>query len=465
MMKSTKNQKPVSQRDQDLKLLNKAKRRVRFSLTVTFAALLLWPLAAYFLISQPLLERPSYFDGLYIGSLIVQTLIWVVIFYFLGEGSRRARKAYWFGVGAEALFACWLLYDGVRHPAQIWVFLIWVLFLAAKIILLMYFGNWLESGWWPRIYFDKVVRMAGRPASARRNLQPQPYGHTRMAEHHPNLQNGKNQTSPDNGNRQIHSPRTPAGRGSYSLKKRSENGSAPESRRSGRNPSQASYASRSYSGIGKSETPAQAQNIESSKQQPSQVFASMADKTPDFQSQAPADAKKTIQSRRVRTGWKKSAVRLSLCVYGELILFPMLVHIFEGGFVSTDNKGMFALSLMFSLCIMTAVLWTIPIFYMYLEQPGARKSLYLGCAGQLLIIAYGCFMLWQYSKGQEPQPVYPAGVFIRFILLDLIRYLLLAYTLRPLFDLKEIPPEDPDAEDEDVDEGDYRLDDVYPSGR
>ena len=48
------------------------------------------------------------------------------------------------------------------------------------------------------------------------------------------------------------------------------------------------------------------------------------------------------------------SVRLGIIIYGELILFPILIQIFSNLFASLDMQKVFATKDMFMLCIFTA---------------------------------------------------------------------------------------------------------------
>ena len=53
------------------------------------------------------------------------------------------------------------------------------------------------------------------------------------------------------------------------------------------------------------------------------------------------------------------SIRLGIIIYGELILFPILIQIFSNLFESMDMQKVFATKDIFVLCIFTAFIWTI----------------------------------------------------------------------------------------------------------
>ncbi len=123
------------------------------------------------------------------------------------------------------------------------------------------------------------------------------------------------------------------------------------------------------------------------------------------------------------------AYRLGICVYGSLILIPILIQIFSGFFSSLDLQKVFATKDMFVLCMASSIIWSIPIFYLYYDHPKSKKIILISFLLELCsIILYG-FKLYQYYASQE----FALRVFILFILVDILRYVLLFLTIRPIF--------------------------------
>ena len=115
------------------------------------------------------------------------------------------------------------------------------------------------------------------------------------------------------------------------------------------------------------------------------------------------------------------SIRLGIIIYGELIVFPILVQIFSNLFESLDMQQVFATKDIFILCIFTAFIWTIPLFYMYYNQR-ATKKIITGCMlGELIriLIYLPTFMGYYNSKD------YAMRVFIFFAILDIIRLTIL----------------------------------------
>ena len=115
------------------------------------------------------------------------------------------------------------------------------------------------------------------------------------------------------------------------------------------------------------------------------------------------------------------SVRLGIIVYGELILFPILIQIFSNLFESMDMQKVFATKDIFVLCIFTAFIWTIPLFYMYYNHKYTKKIIACCMLGEIIRILVYLPTFMKYYNSHE----YSIRVFVFFILIDLIRLLIL----------------------------------------
>lgn len=115
------------------------------------------------------------------------------------------------------------------------------------------------------------------------------------------------------------------------------------------------------------------------------------------------------------------SIRLGIIIYGELMLFPILIQIFSNLFESLDMQKVFATKDIFMLCIFTAFIWTIPLFYMYYNQKATKKIVATCMAGEIIRILIYLPVFVGYYKSQE----YSLRVFIFFIILDIIRLAIL----------------------------------------
>ena len=115
------------------------------------------------------------------------------------------------------------------------------------------------------------------------------------------------------------------------------------------------------------------------------------------------------------------SIRLGIIIYGELILFPILIQIFSNLFASLDMQKVFATKDIFMLCIFTAFIWTIPLFYMYYNQKATKKIIACCMIGEIIRILVYLPTFMNYYKSQE----YSIRVFIFFIIIDIIRLVIL----------------------------------------
>lgn len=115
------------------------------------------------------------------------------------------------------------------------------------------------------------------------------------------------------------------------------------------------------------------------------------------------------------------SVRLGIIVYGELILFPILIQIFSNLFESMDMQKVFATKDIFVLCIFTAFIWTIPLFYMYYNHKYTKKIIACCMLAEIIRILVYLPTFMKYYNSHE----YSIRVFVFFILIDFIRLLIL----------------------------------------
>lgn len=142
--------------------------------------------------------------------------------------------------------------------------------------------------------------------------------------------------------------------------------------------------------------------------------------------------------------YQKLAVRIGIVVYSSLGLFPILIQIFHSLFASNDYQYIFANHDMFVSCLISAILWTIPVLFMYYEHPRSKQLVKACILGELIRIA--CYLPTFIGYIRAEDTTYPVRTFIFYIAFDVVRYLLLGMTIRPIF--KMDPPEPKNDDDE-----------------
>ncbi len=142
--------------------------------------------------------------------------------------------------------------------------------------------------------------------------------------------------------------------------------------------------------------------------------------------------------------YKKLAIRLGIVIYVSLGLFPILVQIFHSLFASNDYEHIFANQDLFIACMISAIVWTVPILFLYFNHPRSKLTVKICFAIEFLRIALYCPSFIGYFKSEEVS--YSVRVFIFFILLDCIRYIFLFTSIRPIFKL-DVPEAVNDDED------------------
>ena len=103
------------------------------------------------------------------------------------------------------------------------------------------------------------------------------------------------------------------------------------------------------------------------------------------------------------------------------MLFPILIQIFSNLFESLDMQKVFATKDIFMLCIFTAFIWTIPLFYMYYNQKATKKIIACCMLGEIIRIMLYLPKFMGYYKSNE----YSIRVFIFFVIVDIIRVAIL----------------------------------------
>jgi hypothetical protein len=148
--------------------------------------------------------------------------------------------------------------------------------------------------------------------------------------------------------------------------------------------------------------------------------------------QQPAPERKPAKKLSQKARMQRLSVRLGIVVYGEMILFPIIVGTFSDYFASTDLKSVFASRDIFMLCIASSFIWTIAIFFLYYASAQSKRIVLLCFA---LEIGVNIWYIPRFiSYYTSINPTYPLSVFIFFGILDLIRYALIILCVSPVFE-------------------------------
>lgn len=410
-------------------------------LILSYGILCICSLALYSILNQPLFSKPPYFNSLYMMTLFVELAMWLGIFFLAAFGKKASRSLFNLGIAAEFLFAGWLVYDLFRHTSFFVFYLVWCALVLIKSFLLMWFKNWLFDSWFGRIYYDHVLflpqeeqrRDQARARNARRAREQQARAASAQAHRQPSPTRPGAQTAVQPETRRS-APARSAGFQTNGAADYGSNSAQPQ-------PSRTPLRNRPDPDFSSASPRSSQADWEAQERKTSRQTARSAQSSPDLQGnpdreeqlrlERQARARKALSSK-----YPRAAIRMAIGVYGELIVFPILVHLFQNRFVSIDNGSVFATGLMFTLCILTAALWTLPIFFYYLKYPGSKKSLYAALGGQLLILTYGLFILYRYWKSDTT--VYPDSAFILFLIFELVRYAVLIIMVFPAFRLPNI---------------------------
>ncbi len=140
--------------------------------------------------------------------------------------------------------------------------------------------------------------------------------------------------------------------------------------------------------------------------------------------------------------YPQMAIRLGIYIYGSLMAFPIIIQLLTSNFLmSNDMRYTFALKDGFLLCLFTAIVWTLPLFYLYFDHPSSKKLVSFCFVAELIRLGLYIPTLLSYIRGDVT--TYPLRVFIIFGCIQLVRYILLFITVKPVFSL-DVPSEDDD---------------------
>ncbi|MCF0259024.1 MAG: hypothetical protein HUJ54_04110, partial [Erysipelotrichaceae bacterium] len=145
------------------------------------------------------------------------------------------------------------------------------------------------------------------------------------------------------------------------------------------------------------------------------------------------EKKKTVYS------YYQISLHIAFCVYSQLILMPIMCEFLHPAFVSTDRQYSFATQVMFSLCVISAIAWTVAVFFLYLNQPSSRKIVGVCMGVEVMTAIWTGIKLMSIAKTVDI--AYPWYAYALFIFLDVVRVGLILWAAWPVF---TVPVPEPD---------------------
>lgn len=385
-------------------------------------------IGGYFLLSVDFLPHPPALERTYLLSMLVQWFVMLGIFALFMTEKPWSRTVYWVFFGLEFLtfgLPVWVFF---QERTGLVVCLLWMALIAGKLFVLCSLGRWLNHSRSAKVYFEKVL-LVSSPEEA----EPVPRQQPAQAR----------QSVPARQPRQTASaPRPAAAAYPGSVRPASQTASVRSQPVQNRPVTGQPVQNRP---VQNGAVPAQARGNASGYA--SSPRASV--RRPDYH--GGIDHPGLLEDKSAKA-YPKLALRLGAVVYGSLIFFPILVQIFQDMFVSTDNQQVFATRLVFTICIITAVLWTIPIFFLYLKEPFSKSCCWICLGLEVIAAVWFGFQLYGYNHSETVQ--YGWQVFLYLIVLDVVRLALLAWAVWPVFTLP--------APRQDEDELEARLEEELP---
>jgi hypothetical protein len=101
---------------------------------------------------------------------------------------------------------------------------------------------------------------------------------------------------------------------------------------------------------------------------------------------------------------------------------------------------------MFIACMVSALVWTLAVFFLYYNNPKSKMVVYGCIASEVIRIALYLPVFIGYIRSDNIS--YPLRAYIFFIILDLLRYFLIYFNIKPIFQM-EPPLEENTDEQED----------------
>lgn len=388
-----------------------------------FCALTAYYAGLSWLLSQPWLNMPAEMNTVLVASIAVQILFLMLAMLGLASEKPVSRLGWHLYTLAQAIFTGWLAYQGVMQPDGKLVWWIWGICSLIKVWGLFSYGSWLQSSYWPRIFFDKTLRVYQQEDSTSyRQPQVQPAASVQPTA----APRSRVFPAPSRKNPSVQSE------GPYL---QDLNGQ-PVDQSAGR-PYQPEM---SYQQVVKTYGTPEVQNPQPApqfRQQPQPVYQQPVYEEDEYEMlQEDPVLEKTVFS------YPQLAIHIAVCVYSELILLPILCEFLHPWLVTTDKNYSFATQVMFSLCIISAIVWTIAVFFLYLRQPSSRAVVGICMGVEAMTAVWTVLKLYSYT--QSIDVIYSWYVYAIFAVLDLVRLGILLWAASPVF---KVPVPKPDEYD------------------
>ncbi|WP_304683477.1 hypothetical protein [Ileibacterium valens] len=366
------------------------------SAIMMYALICLFFFAAYFVLNQSFLPQSEFLDMIYITSTVISSIAWLLVVFVIDTGKPAAKTVFYAMSALQGAFSFWLLYKVYSDPAAWIVWLIWAILMLIETYFLFRFGRWMFTSYYGKIFFDKTLVV---------------YEDSDMNE------------------RPVSNP----GRVSNSYSYNQPDRQSEKSQREFQSPNAASVRVPDFSS-------------------PDARYQAEYDYGPKENSQSQSRVRNRLAKHPWLAGifmldhepltYPKAAVRLGVIVYGEMVLFPILTEVCSILFKSANGKFTFATSIMFTLCIISAVIWTIPMFFLYLKQTGVKALIVIGIGIEVIVGISYFYVLRGYYIHPLEDHVYRLSVFLWFALFDGIRLLILLWAILPILKIPRPTPEE-----------------------
>lgn len=132
--------------------------------------------------------------------------------------------------------------------------------------------------------------------------------------------------------------------------------------------------------------------------------------------------------QKIITLLKRSSITLALCLYLSMIAIFVLLGLMSSQ-LPDYSEGLHAIQYqLFSECLFSALLWSVPIIIMYMGRKWSPYLIYVGGGGEFIRLGLSYVTYMQLFQNA----FIPTAVKVLFVLIDCIRYLTLYLLCRSL---------------------------------
>lgn len=369
--------------------LKKAKRKVVSRLILFFFFLIAYYIGILFLFDYAAVSIPTIFESYFLMEVMGESLLTLLVFFYVSGGRSGSRTLLNLLVVVQGIICLVPIYLFFLQPDFLLFEFSWFIALIVKAFGFYFLTGWMNTDPWARFYFKnaKNAKFFQESQPVKNPVQSQS---VRQKQVQP-VQTVQSQAV-------SQSPKTELSQAQL----------------------QQMLNQAAQSAV------SQQAKLDQANQQKAEPVKKVKEKKPKEKQMRKTKPLKALN-------YPILAVRLGIVIYGELIVFPILIQLFSDFFISLDGRYLFASRWIFNDCLVSALLWTWSIFFLYLNMKQAKTILGITSLLQVIATAYFMFNLYTIYTGLTE---YPWQVYIYLIILDVIRLAVIFWSFLPIYRLK-----------------------------